>query len=150
MVCYLDSSVVLTILLDEPRNQKAKELWFSCNTRVSSLLLKLETITVVRRTYEHNKSKLDPSWLTRKTIELDEFLKEVNFRIIDSEIEQIIHLRKDLARCRTLDAIHMATAIDLKKSIPDEFTFFSFDRELLDLAQSLRFKTNEIMQEKAR
>ncbi len=144
MVCYYDSSVILAILLDEPRKVEAKELWLSGNARVSSLLLKLETITVVRRTYDYNKSKLDASWLTKKTIELSEFMKEINFRIIDSEIDQIIHLRKDLARCRTLDAIHMATAIDLKKSIAGEFNFFSFDRDLLELAQSLRFKTNSI------
>jgi len=149
MTCYYDSSVVLAILLDEPRKVEAKQLWFAGTTRVSSLLLKLETITVVRRTYEHNKSKLDPSWLTKKTIELSEFMKEVNFRIVDSEIDQIIHLRKDLARCRTLDAIHMATAIDFKKSMAEELSFISFDRDLLDLAQSLRFRTNTISQEKA-
>jgi len=149
MVGYYDSSVILAILLDEPRKAEAKELWFSGTTRISSLLLKLETITVIRRTYEHNKTKLDSSWLTKKTIELGEFMKEVNFRIIDSEIDNIIHLRKDLAKCRTLDAIHMATAMDVKKSMAEELSLFSFDRELLDLAQSLRFKTNTISEEEA-
>jgi len=149
MVCYYDSSVILSILLDEPRRTEAQELWLSGGARVSSLLLKLETITVLRRTYEHNRSKLDASWLTRKTVELGEFMKEVNFRIVDSEIDQIIQLRKDLAKCRTLDAIHMATAIDLKKSIDDELSFYSFDGELLGLAQSLRFKTNSIRAEEA-
>ncbi len=149
MVCYYDSSVVLAILLDEPRKVEAKELWSSGKARVSSLLLKLETITVLRRTYEQNRSKLDSTWLTKKTIELSEFMKEVNLRIIDSEIDQILELRKDLARCRTLDAIHMATAIDLKKSMTEELCFFSFDRDLLGLAQSLRFRTNTIRPEEA-
>jgi predicted nucleic acid-binding protein len=149
MVCYYDSSVILAILLDEPRKIEAKGLWISGDIRISSLLLKLETITVLRRTYEHNSSKLDSSWLTRKTIELSEFMKEVNFRVIDSEIDQIIHLRKDLAKCRTLDAIHMATAIDVKKSMTEELSFFSFDRDLLDLARSLRFKTNTTRPEEA-
>jgi len=145
MVCYYDSSIILAILLDEPRKPEANELWVSGDTRVSSLLLKLETITVLRRTYEHNRSKLESSWLTKKTIELGEFMKEINFRTIDSEIDQIIQLRKDLAKCRTLDAIHMATAIDVKKTVSEQFSFFSFDKNLLELAQSLRFKTNSVV-----
>ena len=144
MICYYDSSIVLAILLDEPRKAEAQELWSAANSRVSSLLLKLESITVLRRTYEHNKAKLDPSWLTKKTIELGEYMNEVNFRIVDSEIDQIVNLRKDLARCRTLDAIHMATAIDINKAVTEQFCFYTFDGNLLDLARSLRFKTNDL------
>ena len=58
MLYYFDSSIILAILLDEKRKLEAQELWQKSSTRVSSLLLKLETITVLRRTYEHNKSML--------------------------------------------------------------------------------------------
>ena len=145
MLCYYDSSIILAILFDEPRKTEAQELWLASKTRASSLLLKLETITVLRRTYEHNKAKLDPSWLTKKSVELNEFMKEVNFRLIDSEIEQIIFLRKELAKCRTLDAIHLATAIDIKKTLGEgQISFYTFDQNLLDVVQSFHFKTNSL------
>lgn len=150
MLCYYDSSIILAILFDEPRKLEAQQLWQNGSTRVSSLLLKLETITVLRRTYEHNKSKLEPSWLTKKTIELDEFLKEVNFRQIDSEIEKIVVLNKELARCRTLDAIHLATAIDIKKAVqPNSVIFYTFDNNLLDVVKSFHFKTNVLNENNA-
>jgi predicted nucleic acid-binding protein len=71
----------------------------------------LETIVTLRRTYEQNKTKFDNNWSGRKTKELEEYLNEVNYIIIDEEIERIIHLRKELSNCKALDAIHIATAL---------------------------------------
>jgi hypothetical protein len=50
-------------------------------------------------------------WLGKKAKELDEYLDEVNYRIIDEEIERSIYLKKELSKCRSLDAIHIATAL---------------------------------------
>jgi len=145
---YFDSSILLAILLDEKRKGSALSCWNSASVRVSSILLKLEAITVVRRTYEHNKTKLESTWLTKKSQELEEYLQEVNFRIVDEDIEKMIFLRKELGRCRTLDAIHVATAIEMSKIVPnEEFYFFTFDREMLKLAKSMRFQTNTVSEE---
>jgi predicted nucleic acid-binding protein len=62
MLTYFDSSVLLAILLDEKRKSEALKLWNNASIRVSSILLRLETITVLRRTYEHNKKKLPELW----------------------------------------------------------------------------------------
>ena len=83
MLDYFDSSILLAILLDEKRKNEALALWNNASIRVSSILLKLETITVLRRTYEHNKTKLHTSWLSKKTSELNEYFQEINIRIID-------------------------------------------------------------------
>lgn len=145
MLYYFDSSILLAILLDEKRKSTALALWNSASVRVSSILIKLEAITVVRRTYEHNKTKLESTWLTRKTQELEEYLQEVNFRVVDEDIERVIFLRKELGKCRTLDAIHVATAIEMSKIVPiEEFYFFTFDHEMLKLAKSMKFQTNAV------
>ena len=113
MLYYFDLSVILAMLLDEKRKTEATKLWEVATVRVSSILLKLETITVLRRTYEHNKSKLDSSWLSKKTSEMGEYFQEINFRIIDEDIEKVFSFKKELAQCKTLDAIHIATAIEI-------------------------------------
>jgi len=142
---YFDSSILLSMLLDEKRKSEGLELWNKATVRISSLLLKLETITVLRRTYEHNKDKLETAWLTKKTQELDEYLQEVNFRIIDEDIEKVIFLKKELGKCRTLDAIHVATAWEMSKIVDSsEFFLFTFDKDMSDLAKALKFQTNEI------
>jgi uncharacterized protein with PIN domain len=53
---YIDSSFLLAILLDEEKQRTAREYWQN-SIRVSSILLKIEAIIVLRRTHEINKNK---------------------------------------------------------------------------------------------
>jgi len=148
MLYYFDSSILLAILLDEKRKDEALDLWNEASIKVSSILLKLETITVLRRTFEHNKTKLESSWMTKKTTGLNEYLKEVNFRIIDEDIENVIGLRKEIAKCKTLDAIHIATALEFSSLIPkSDFYLYTFDKNMSDLAKSFKFKVNKLEEE---
>ncbi len=143
MIGYFDSSVLLAILLDEKNQKNASDLWTSADLRVSSILLRIETTIVVRRTYSHFKAKLGSDWLTQKLGELEEYLKEVNYRIVDAEIEKSISLKKDFARCRALDAIHIATALEFNTIKGNhEFKIFSYDSRMLDLAKQFRMATN--------
>ncbi len=148
MLYYFDSSILLAILLDEKRKDMALDLWNEATIRVSSILLKLETITVLRRTFEHNKAKIESSWITRKINELNEYLEEVNFRIIDEDIENIIVLKKEIAKCKTLDAIHIATALEFSSLIPTlDFYLYTFDKNMSDLAKLFKFKINKLEEE---
>lgn len=148
MLTYFDSSVLLSILLDEKRSDEAQKLWSKATVRVSSILLKIEVLTVLRRTYLHNESKLENNWLLQKTKLLEEYLQEINFRVVDEDIDKIISLKKELGRCRTLDAIHIATAINIKTVVDSEnFNLVTFDREMQILAKSLKFSVNEISEE---
>jgi predicted nucleic acid-binding protein len=148
MLTYFDSSILLAILLDEKRKDEAIKLWNNASIRVSSILLRLETITVLRRTYEHNKAKLPSLWLSKKTNELNEFLQEINIRIIDEDIEKIMVLKKEIAKCKTLDAIHISTAIEFSRLVSaKEFVLYTFDKEMASLAKSLKMHINESSEE---
>ena len=148
MLTYFDSSILLAILLDEKRKSEALELWNNATIRVSSILLRLEIITVLRRTYEHNKTKLSNLWLSKKTNEFNEYLQEINIRIIDEDIEKIMILKKEIAKCKTLDAIHISTAIEFSKLVPkNEFMLNTFDKEMRNLTKSLKFNVNTSTEE---
>ena len=148
MLTYFDSSILLAILLDEKRKDEAFKLWNNASIRVSSILLRLETITVLRRTYEHNKTQLLSLWLSKKTNELNEFLQEINIRIIDEDIEKIMTLKKEIAKCKTLDAIHISTAIEFSRLVPQkEFVLYTFDKEMANLAKSLKMHINASSEE---
>ncbi|MEI6385439.1 MAG: type II toxin-antitoxin system VapC family toxin [Spirochaetota bacterium] len=145
MIGYFDSSVLLSILLDEATKAEADSWWAGSEVRVSSILLKIETITILRRTWDRYRERLDSQWLLRKTRELEEFLSEVNLRIVDEEIERIIFLRKDLSRCRSLDAIHMATAMEWARILPDEdVLLYTYDKNLNALARLMKMATNPL------
>ncbi len=145
MLSYFDSSVLLSILLDEKQKEEAYFLWKNAGIRVSSILLKIESVIVLRRIYEQYKAKLPANWLKRKAEELKEFLNEVNYRIIDNEIEKTIFLKKELSKCRTLDAIHIATALQFREITNGEnINLYSFDTAMHELAKSYKFMTNKL------
>jgi predicted nucleic acid-binding protein len=138
---YFDSSVVLAILLDESRKWEAYEYWQNSQIRVSSILLRIETNVSLRRIYEHNKKALNEKWLLGKTQILDEYLNEINYLIIGTKIEREIYLRKELSKCRTLDAIHIATAIKFREINNDgDVWIYTFDKTMHELAEHYKFK----------
>jgi predicted nucleic acid-binding protein len=140
---YFDSSMVLAILLEEERKREAYDYWQKASIRVSSILLRIETIVSLRRTYEYYKKKLDDNWLTEKSKILDEYLSEVNYRIIGVKIEREIYLKKELSKCRSLDAIHIATALKFREMSNADVVIYTFDQTMLELAEHYRFKTNK-------
>jgi predicted nucleic acid-binding protein len=143
-ISYFDSSVLLAILLDEERQEEACGYWQD-TIRVSSILLKIETIITLRRVYENNKQKLKNDWLKEKIKVMDEYLSKVNYKILDTKIEKEIYLRKELAKCRALDAIHVATALQFKElNNNEEINFYTFDKTMHELAKYYKFRTNEI------
>jgi predicted nucleic acid-binding protein len=87
MIGYFDSSVILALLFNEEKQEESLKYWNDTNTKISSILLKIETIISLRRMYNNNKQKLSNNWLEEKIKELNEYLKEVNYRIIDEELE---------------------------------------------------------------
>jgi predicted nucleic acid-binding protein len=144
MLSYFDSSILLSILLNEQRQDEAYLLWKNSEIKVSSILLRIETIVTLRRIYEQNKSKLDENWLGKKTKELEEYLNEINYLIIDDRIERAIYSRKELSNCKTLDAIHVSTALQYREISEDNINLYTFDVPMNNLAKHFKFKTNKL------
>jgi predicted nucleic acid-binding protein len=142
MLSYFDSSILLSILLNEQRQDEAYLLWKNSETKVSSILLKIETIVALRRIYEQNKSKLDENWLEKKTKELQEYLNEINYLIIDDRIEDAVYSRKELSNCKTLDAIHVATALQYREISEENINLYTFDIPMSNLAKYFKFQIN--------
>jgi predicted nucleic acid-binding protein len=136
--------MVLAILLDEKKKTEAYEYWQDSSIRVSSILLRIETVVSLRRTYEYYKNRLDDAWLAEKSKLLDEYLNEVNYRIIGTKIEREIYLKKELSKCRSLDAIHIATALKFREMNNVDVVLYTFDKTMYELAEHYRFKTNTL------
>jgi predicted nucleic acid-binding protein len=136
--------MVLAILLEEKRKKEAYEYWQNSSLRVSSILLRIETIIALRRTYEYYQKTLDHNWLTEKTKILNEYLSEVNYRIVGTKLEREIYLKKELSKCRSLDAIHIATALKFREMNNGDVVLYTFDKTIHELAEHYRFKTNKL------
>jgi len=143
MISCFDSSLLLSILLNEPRAGEASVIWKSNDVRVSSILLKLETNIVLRRRYKQLKNEVSNDWLKEKLFELNSFFKEFFFADINDNFENSASKYYDtLSKCKSLDAIHIATVLDIsEKYDKSEICVCSFDNNMLALAKQLGFNT---------
>ena len=142
MINYFDSSLVLSILLEEKRKEEAYSIWKSNPIRVSSILLKIETDVSLKRFYRRNENRLDIDGLARRKVQLNGLMHDVFFDDITESFANFMIQNDSFAGCKSLDAIHIATVLDIsEKYDKSEICVCSFDDNMLALAKQLGFNT---------
>ena len=59
---------------------------------------------------------------------------------VDARISEIVEQERRLVRCRSLDAIHLATALHLQAEIDEPLTICSYDIRMRETAHELGFE----------
>jgi predicted nucleic acid-binding protein len=136
-LAYFDSSVLLTVLLGEPRAEEASKLWLEYEDKVSSILVEAECLNGLRRYAARMGKKVPSKWLEEKSNFLGESLTDLTAKHVDGEILSVVRAESGLADCRTLDAIHVATALYFKSKSEESLTLVSFDDRMRETAKSL-------------
>ncbi|GBU25690.1 hypothetical protein R83H12_02345 [Fibrobacteria bacterium R8-3-H12] len=142
-ISYFDSSFLITILMNEPKTQEALYIWKNSKVRISSILLKFESNIVLRRNYENMRNKIGNNWLKGRLFDLKKYLDDVFCIDINEKFENSICSDYDiLSKCKSLDAIHIATALDISEKYGrSEICICSFDKNMLKIAKELGFET---------
>ena len=135
---YFDSSVILSALLEE--KDTADELWVGSDRRLSSALLRIECVVAIRRAAIQRAVAPEDSWARERLDAPARFLEAMSFKAIDGSIEEVIRLNPALAGCRTLDAIHVATALHFKPYVEGSLEIVTLDRRMRQLAGKLGFQ----------
>lgn len=103
-----------------------------CSKRNVKLVLN-DIFFIIKRNYlQPGKKKLE---------ELDKLLEEIHFKNVDSSTIQIVANEDILSGCRTLDALHLSTAIEFRKEFGDSLVIFSYNKDFNKVAKELKFKT---------
>jgi len=130
-------------LLDENRQDEAIYIWKSNPIKISSILLKIETNISLLKFYKQNEYKLGINWLNEKKALRKKLLNEVFLNDITESFADTMEQNDILAKCKSLDAIHIATAIDIsEKYSKSEICICSFDKNMLRIAKEFGFETN--------
>jgi predicted nucleic acid-binding protein len=142
MIDYFDSSLLMSILLEEDRKEDAKNIWENSKIKISSVLLKIETNISLLRFYNRQNGKFDETWLAGKKEKLKELLESIFFNDITETFANFMAQNASLAKCKSLDAIHLATALNARKNPDNEdIRICSFDKNILAVAKELGFGT---------
>ena len=126
MRLYVDASFLLSIVLGEAGAEANVEIWDTCTERYSSLLLWAECTVTLRRLGVY----YDRLPFARQMLE---GVNVVEFR--RSLIDRIEH-ETGLAQCRTLDAIHLASALELNEHAGD-FVVACLDNRMREVAEAV-------------
>jgi predicted nucleic acid-binding protein len=126
---YIDTSFLLSLLFAEPGSDDYKPYWDATHLRFSSILLHDETVVALHR----HKVRVDV-WRF-----MDSLMKAVRFRILDDRIAGRIRADREFGRLRSLDAIHLATACEIRDAIEEPIEIACLDSRLRDSATTLGF-----------
>ena len=137
MNVYLDSSVLLRVLLKDP---KPLQEWPRIETGYSSELLRVEVRRSLDRLWLRNK--LTDEALASKSSEATQILAKMELvRLTDSELRRASDPFP--TPLGTLDALHLATALRIRQrrlANDPPLLFATHDRELAVAARALHFE----------
>ena len=128
MALYIDTSFLLAIIRQELEALVA--IWEQDEVRIKSILLHAECMVTLRRLgREADTERM-----------LEELISEVSLRTVDAGIIGVLASEAHLSGCRTLDVLHLATALDFKRRTGIEPVFCSLDQRLRSIATDLGFR----------
>jgi hypothetical protein len=139
VICYFDSSAILSHLLEEREVPGISRLWDESTERLSSNLLKIECIVGIRRAGLAQGFPADTEWPMERIDLLTQFLSGMSFKIVDESVENIIRLTPGLSNCRALDALHLATALLFRSNVDEPFSLVTLDNRMKALAPQFGF-----------
>lgn len=139
MPSYIDASVVIAILRGEASAPVAEALWSAADSRVSSLLLRAECVTVLRRAASLVPGPQRAAWRVAARARLNGMLEAVMLKTFDDSVLHVLESEERLGACRTLDAIHLATALLLREHCDDpaDLVVCTFDERMASASRTV-------------
>lgn len=138
-VTYFDTSFLLSILCRQSRSESVQQIWSESEYRLSSRLLAIESNVAIRRSFKQT-GQSNPQYLESQLSALQLFVDRIHMKHIDETIESIIFHEPVLAECRSLDAIHLATAVFFQKYTSRPLLIATLDTRMRETAMKLGFK----------
>lgn len=138
-VRYFDTSVILSLLFSDSNSERALELWEGNFARVSSRLLQIECWVNVHKYAALIPDKLRAQWKKNAGGWLQQIFSQFYFYEIDASITSEIAANPLYGQCRTLDAVHIASAGIFSRE-SDAFSLVTFDRRMQEAAAKAALK----------
>lgn len=112
--------------------------WQTEDVCVSSHLTRIETLIAIRRagTLLGREGK---SWIQETITKIQPYLDAITCRYIDDSVEEIVRSNPGLSNCRTVDVIHLATALHFQSHSSQQLSLCSLDSRMREVAGRIGF-----------
>lgn len=142
MALYIDTSFLLNIVYSEKGFEKNLEKLNKSNNLFSSILIEIEAYRSLNYTFNRNKKYLDNTWYQDTHNFIEKLITNINLKNLDSEIKNEFKKHKNISELKSLDAIHLSTALYVRRLISEDLVFCSLDEKLIEVALKNNFKVN--------
>ena len=139
MVCYYDSSFILAAILEQQPSGALASCWDGVGIRLSSTVLKIECLLGLRRAAVIQRLPPDGPWVEERVYLLHKYSEAMDCKQVDDEIEALVRGTTELSACRTLDAIHIATALYFKPHLDEPIRIVTLDKRMKEVAARIGF-----------
>ena len=140
-VVYLETSAYLAWLFDEPGAHEIADALNDADLIVTSELIRIETIRAIRRVQQERLVTPDQADLLKRT--LDDDVRGWFRMSIDESVVTGASTAFPVEPVRSLDAIHLASALEFKKLYPD-IKMLSLDDRIRHNKKALRLQHQSI------
>ena len=132
---FVESSMLLELYLGQPRADEARAILAAPDEKVASWLLAVEIPVVLRRA--RAAGKLDAETLETILARFDADAARLSWRSDGEQVAARVRLDARLARCRSLDAIHVAGAVLLREETGLAVVLASLDDGVREVARAV-------------
>ena len=139
MFSYVDTSLVLSILFEEDTMEESISLLDNSKSKFSSTIA--ECYNNLNKVKVCNVSQKMEIWYSTKVKELEKILSLLNFKVYDKDIVNLIKTNINLIGCKTLDSIHLATAMYIKMKTDSEIKILSYDKKMNKVGKKIGLET---------
>lgn len=141
MFSYVDTSLVLSILFEEDTMEESISLLDNSKSKFSSTITIAECYNNLNKVKVSNVSQKMEIWYSTKVKELEKILSLLNFKVYDKDIVNLIKTNINLSGCKTLDSIHLATAMYIKMKTDSEIKILSYDKKMNKVGKKIGLET---------
>jgi predicted nucleic acid-binding protein len=138
-VIYFDASVLLEIYLGQPRAVEARDLLRSPGPKVASWLLAVEVPVLLRRALAGGRR--NQGLLNRALKRFDQDLEGVSLFEGLAGVAARVRVDPRLAHCRSLDAVHVGSALQIQEMAGHGVQLATFDERLARVAHAVGLTT---------
>ncbi|AVQ13124.1 PIN domain protein [Leptospira santarosai] len=139
MPIYIDTSFFLSIVFEDTNYEQSYESWMKGEYKFSSNLIEIESFINIHKVYRENRKVLNKRWLDESLTRQKNLLSEINLKRMDPEVYEKIQKTEKLTFLKSLDSIHLSTALLIADSLKKRLTICAYDRNIRKISSDFNF-----------
>ncbi|EKS10232.1 PIN domain-containing protein [Leptospira santarosai] len=114
-------------------------MMYSGNSLRRTHVIEIESFINIHKVYRENRKVLNKRWLDESLTRQKNLLSEINLKRMGPEVYEKIQKTEKLTFLKSLDSIHLSTALLIADSLKKRLTICAYDRNIRKISSDFNF-----------